>query len=148
MARLRPVLTLLGLIGLAALASPLLLGRIPAPAAAQADASNPYRFYSGSAQVLAVKALAGGRCQINVKFHSWLSLSDGFSLGEIPQKGQQYRLTGKGEQCVALEVALAAQGDPGDLKSPRHIAYRAGQLRSGEWVLTEPPRAPVGCSGL
>lgn len=144
MARLRPVLTLLGLIGVAALASPLLLKRSPAPA----DNSGPYRFYSGSGQVLAVKALAGGRCQVSLKFHSWLSLSDGFSLGEIPQKGQQYRLMGQGEQCVALEVALASQGDPGDLKSPRHIAYRAGQLRSGEWVLTEPPRAPVGCSGL
>jgi hypothetical protein len=95
-----------------------------------------------------VKALAGGHCQVQVKLHSWSSLSDGFSLAEIPQKGKLYILRATPENCTALEVALASQGDPGDLKSPRHIYYKAGQARSGEWLLLEAPKAPVGCGGL
>lgn len=106
------------------------------------------RSYTATAQVLSVRARPGGGCGLQVRLHSWSSLSNGFALAEIPQKGQLYTLRAAPQHCMALEVALAAQGDPEDLKSPRHIYYKAGQVRSGEWVLLEAPKAPQGCGGL
>jgi hypothetical protein len=114
----------------------------------QTDASGFYRSYTGTAQVMGVKAISGGRCRIDVKFHSWLSITQGFPLAEIPQKGQRYQIVGEADQCLAVEVALASQGNPNDLESPRHIAYKAGQTPSGEWRLSGTPKAPVGCNGL
>lgn len=111
----------------------------------RADSSPVYRSYTATAQVLKVEALTGGKCGVQVKLHSWSSLSDGFSLAEIPQKGKLYTLHATPENCTALEAALTS---PGDLKSPRHIYYKAGQARSGEWLLLEAPKAPVGCGGL
>lgn len=60
---------------------------------------------------------------MQIELHQWVSLSDGFSLAEIPQKGQLYSVAANPEQCLALEVALASLDDPEDLKSPRHIYY-------------------------
>ncbi len=105
------------------------------------------RHYTGTGQVLSVKA-SGSSCQLSLKLHKWVSLSTGFSLAEMPQKGQVYLLNADAGQCGALEVALASQGDPNDLKSPRHIYFTAGQTASGAWRLTEPPKAPESCGGL
>ncbi|MER3483301.1 MAG: hypothetical protein C4332_09335 [Meiothermus sp.] len=142
MARLKPVLWLalgIGVLGTAGL----LLRPKPAP-----DANAIYRSYTATAQVMKVKALSGGSCSVQVKMHTWSSLSEGFTLAQIPRKGQLYDLNATSANCTALEVALASQGDPNDLKSPRHIYYKAGQARSGQWIMLEAPKAPVGCGGL
>lgn len=112
------------------------------------DTQSPYRTYTATGQVMNVKAQGANGCTVMVKLHQWVSLSDGFALAEMPQKGQIYTVGANSEQCMALEVALASLGDPEDLKSPRHIYYEAGQLRSGEWRMTRNPSAPVGCGGL
>jgi hypothetical protein len=112
------------------------------------DAQSPYRTYTATGQVTRVKALGGGGCQVQIKLHQWVSLSNGFTLAEMPQKGQLYWVAADPEQCMALEVALASLGNPEDLESPRHIYYKAGQFRSGVWRMTENPSAPVDCGGL
>lgn len=136
-------LWLLG-VGVVAIATAgFLLRPKPAP-----DQTALYRSYTATGQVVGVKALAGGRCRVQVKLHSWSSLSPGFTLADTPRKGQVYAINATPQNCTALEVALAAQGSPDDLKSPRHIYYQAAQARSGDWVLTQAPQAPVGCGGL
>lgn len=118
------------------------------PRPQSADTQSPYRTYTATGQVTNVKPLEAGGCQVQIRLHQWVSLSDGFTLAEMPQKGQLYSVGANAEQCVALEVALASLGDPENLEGPRHIYYTAGQLRSGEWRLTQNPSAPVGCGGL
>lgn len=118
------------------------------PQPADIDFQSPYRTYTATGQVMKVETQGAPGCIVRVKLHQWVSLSDGFALAEIPQKGQIYKIGANSEQCMALEVALASLGDPEDLKSPRHIYYEAGQLLSGEWRMTRNPAAPVGCGGL
>ncbi len=118
------------------------------PQPASTDIQSPYRTYTATGQVMSVKAQEANGCTVLVKLHQWVSLSDGFALAEMPQKGQIYTIGANSEQCMALEVALASLGNPEDLKSPRHIYYEAGQLRSGEWRMTRNPSAPLGCGGL
>ncbi|MBO1438202.1 hypothetical protein [Meiothermus sp. CFH 77666] len=118
------------------------------PESITTDTQKPYRTYTATGQVMNVKAQGTSGCTVLVKLHQWISLSDGFALAEMPQKGQIYTVGANPEQCMALEVALASLGDPEDLKSPRHIYYEAGQLRSGEWHMTRNPSAPLGCGGL
>lgn len=119
-----------------------------APQLGRTDYQGPYRTYTATGQVMNVKALGADGCTVQVKLHQWVSVSDGFTLAEMPQKGQLYTVRANAEQCMALQVALASLGDPEDLESPRHIYYKAGQLRSGEWHMAENPSAPVGCGGL
>ncbi|GEM84883.1 hypothetical protein MHY01S_30490 [Meiothermus hypogaeus NBRC 106114] len=118
------------------------------PQPASTDIQSPYRTYTATGQVMNVKAQGANGCAVLVRLHQWVSLSDGFALAEMPQKGQLYTVGASSEQCMALEVALASLGDAEDLSSPRHIYYEAGQLRSGEWRMTRNPSAPVGCGGL
>lgn len=118
------------------------------PRPQSADTQSPYRTYTATGQVTNVVPLGAGGCQVQIKLHQWVSLSDGFTLAEMPQKGQLYSVGANAEQCMALEVALASLGDPEDLESPRHIYYKAGQLRWGEWRMIQNPSAPVGCGGL
>ncbi len=118
------------------------------PQPASTGIQSPYRTYTATGQVMSVKAQEANGCTVLVKLHQWVSLSDGFALAEMPQKGQIYTVRANSEQCMALEVALASLGDPEDLKSPRHIYYEAGQLRSGEWRMIRNPSAPLGCGGL
>ncbi len=117
------------------------------PQPRRTDSQSPYRTYTATGQVMNVKALGANGCTVQVKLHQWVSLSDGFTLAEMPQKGQLYTVGANAEQCMALQVALASLGDPED-QSPRHIYYKAGQLHSREWHMTENPSAPVGCGGL
>ncbi|WP_337870374.1 hypothetical protein [Meiothermus sp.] len=119
---------------------------IPQPG--RTDSQSPYRTYTATGQVMNVKALGANGCTVQVKLHQWVSVSDGFTLAEMPQRGQLYTIGANAEQCMALQVALASLGDPEDLESPRHIYYKAAQLRSGEWHMAENPSAPVGCGGL
>ncbi|WP_297854723.1 hypothetical protein [Meiothermus sp.] len=109
---------------------------------------SPYRTYSATGQVLNVSSQGANGCAVRVKLHQWVSLSDGFALAEMPQKGQIYTIGAAPEQCLALEVALASLTDPEDPQSPRHIYYEAGQLPSGDWRMIKNPSAPLGCSGL
>lgn len=120
-------------------------GSSPQPAMAAAPTE---RHYIATGQVLGVKALGKDGCEVKVKLHQWLNISEGFSLAEIPKKGQIYAISANPDQCLALEVALATQGNPNDLKSPRHINYKAQQRNQGAWYLTENPTAPTGCGGL
>ncbi len=112
------------------------------------DAPNSYRTYTATGQVVNVKALGANGCAVQIRLHQWVSLSDGFTLAEMPQRGQLYSIGADQEQCMALEVALASLASSDDLKSPRHIYYQAAQLPSGEWRMTKNPSAPVGCGGL
>ncbi|MDW8424976.1 MAG: hypothetical protein RMK51_03510 [Meiothermus sp.] len=118
------------------------------PLVSGANNQSPYRTYTATGQVVNVAALGARGCTVQVRLHQWVSLSDGFALAEIPQRGQVYALRANSEQCMALEVALASLGNPDDLKSPRHIYYEAGQMPSGEWRMTKNPSAPLGCGGL
>ncbi len=113
-----------------------------------AEQSVPYRSYTATGQVTALQPLGTEGCRVEIRLHQWVSLSDGFTLAEMPQRGQVYTVRASPEQCVALEVALASLGEPEDLQSPRHIYYQAGQLPSGSWHMTTNPTAPVGCGGL
>ncbi len=141
MARLRPW-WILGVI--AALAGVGSLWLRPQPS----DAPNSYRTYTATGEVVSVKTLGARGCAVRIRLHQWVSLSDGFALAEMPQRGQLYSVGADLEQCMALEVALASLAGSDDLKSPRHIYYQAAQLPSGEWRMTENPTAPVGCAGL
>lgn len=120
----------------------------PSPQPASSPAPSAELRYTATGQVLGVKALGSAGCQVRVKLHQWLNISEGFGLAEIPQKGQVYLIGASPDQCLAVEVALAAQGDPDDLESPRHINYTAQQTGGGPWRLTQNPTAPTGCSGL
>lgn len=147
MAWLRPGWIVGGLVALTALGVGGSLW-IRGSSASQVRPTDLYRTYTATGQVTHLKALGARGCRVQVRLHQWVSLSDGFSLAEIPQKGQLYTLDANLEQCLALEVALASVGDSEDPKSPHHIYYKAGQRRSGEWHMTENPSAPVGCGGL
>lgn len=116
--------------------------------AAQTQLPDPYRTYTATGQVMHLKALGAGGCAVQIKLHQWVSLSDGFTLAEMPQRGQLYTIGATPEQCLALEVALAPAGDREDPQSPRHIYYQAGQWRGGEWRMLGSPSAPLGCGGL
>ncbi|WP_027881737.1 hypothetical protein [Meiothermus rufus] len=111
---------------------------------AHAEKSVPYLSYTATGQVTALQPLGTEGCRVEIRLHQWVSLSDGFTLAEIPQRGQVYTLRASPEQCVALEVALAS----GDQQNPGHIYYQAQQLSSGEWHVTQTPRLPLGCGGL
>ena len=79
------------------------------------------------------------RCTVQVAVYDWISLSQGFELGEIPQQDERYYLQGEGAACQAVNVAMAA--------TQNHIGFKAG--RSGnEWYLLEPPTPAAGCGGL
>ena len=81
----------------------------------------------------------GGRCTVQVAVYDWISLSQGFELGEIPQQDERYYLRGEGEACQALNVAMAA--------TQNHIGFKTG--RSGDrWYFVEPPQPATGCGGL
>ncbi|AWR85928.1 hypothetical protein [Meiothermus taiwanensis] len=116
--------------------------------AAQARPPAPYRTYTATGQVVNLKALGNEGCMVQVRLHQWVSLSDGFTLAEMPQRGQLYTLGATPEQCLTLEVALASSGEREDPESPRHIYYQAGQGPGGEWRMLGSPSAPRGCGGL
>ncbi|ADD27694.1 hypothetical protein [Meiothermus ruber] len=116
--------------------------------AAQTQPPAPYRTYTATGQVMNLKALGSDGCVVQVRLHQWVSLSDGFALAEMPQRGQLYTIGATPEQCLALEVALASAGELEDPKSPRHIYYQAGQWPGGEWRMLGNPSAPRGCGGL
>jgi len=112
------------------------------------DAPNPYRTYTATGEVVSVKTSGARGCVVRIRLHQWISLSNGFTLAEIPQRGQLYAIGADQEQCLALEVALASRSDNNDPRNPRHIYFTAGQHRTGEWRMTGNPTAPVGCAGL
>lgn len=114
----------------------------------QAGPADPYRTYTATGQVMHLKASGAGGCAVQIKLHQWVSLSDGFTLAEMPQRGQLYTIGATPEQCLALEVALASAGDREDPQSSRHIYYQAGQWPGGEWRMLGNPSAPLGCGGL
>jgi hypothetical protein len=107
-----------------------------------AEARSTYRNYTATAQIQQVEGMARG-CKVTVKFHEWHSLSPGFKLHEIPQKGQNYTLYAQPEQCAALEVIQAEKGSRPELTG--HIVYTAGENRSGRWYMLSEPRPPLGC---
>ena len=80
-----------------------------------------------------------GRCTVQVAAYDWISLSQGFEWGEIPQQDEQYYLQGEGEACQALNVAIAA--------TQNHIGFKAGRS-ADSWYLVEPPKPATGCGGL
>jgi hypothetical protein len=116
--------------------------------AQSSDTPNSYRTYTATGEVVSVKTLGARGCAVRIRLHQWVSLSDGFALAEMPQRGQLYSVGANLEQCMALEVALASLASSDDLKSPHHIYYQAAQLPSGEWRMTKNPSATVGCGGL
>lgn len=88
----------------------------------------PYRTYTATGQVIDVKTLGNQGCTVKIRMHQWVSISAGFPLGEIPQRGQIYTLRGASGQCQALQIVLASGRN---LEVPPHVYYKAGQLPSG-----------------
>lgn len=101
--------------------------------------SGPPRAYSATAQVVALRPLGGGACRVQVRLHQWVSLSQGFSLEEIPQRGRLYDLWANPEQCAALQVA--------QVEAAGHIYYQASETSLGAWRLRGIPTAALGCAG-
>ncbi|RIH89032.1 hypothetical protein Mlute_00441 [Meiothermus luteus] len=99
----------------------------------------PPRAYSATAQVVALRPLEGGGCWVRVRLHQWVSLSQGFALGEIPQRGRFYVLWASSEGCVALQVAQA--------EAAGHIYYQAREAPRGGWRMSGVPAVPLGCAG-
>jgi hypothetical protein len=141
-------MAVLGIAVLAGLGWAWLSRSAPQPVAQTPAKLTSERFYRATGQVTGLKALGAKGCEVTVKMHQWASLSPGFGLAEVPRKGQIYRIGTNPEQCLAVEVALASQGDPNDLKSPRHIFYTAAQNPQGRWNMRGSPQAPQGCGGL
>lgn len=78
-------------------------------------------------------------CVIEVATHTWINLSVGFALQDVPQEGERYALYAPKDACVAAEVAAAAGNG--------HILYRARE-EAGRWYLYKRPEAALGCGGL
>lgn len=116
------------------------------PGPSGVDNPLPYR-YTATGQVTGLTSLGNAGCRVQIRLHQWVSMSAGFTLAEMPQRGQVYSVLANTEQCTALEVALASLGNPNDLKNPRHIYYQV-ERRSGAWHMTQNPTAPLGCGGL
>lgn len=131
-----------GLLGLLVLAGIGVAVRWLQPPDITAEAQSTYRNYTATAQIQQIKGMGQG-CEVTVKFHEWHSLSPGFKLNEIPQKGQNYTLYARPEQCAALEVIQAEKGSRPELTG--HIVYTAGENRSGRWYMLSQPRPPLGC---
>lgn len=78
-------------------------------------------------------------CRLDVIVHTWINLSPGFPIRDMPQPGDQVSLFGSVDMCVAAQVSAAgAEG---------HILYRAGEGGARQWFLTERPSAALRCGG-
>jgi hypothetical protein len=78
-------------------------------------------------------------CTVKVAIYDWINLSQGFELSEIPNRSDRYLLTGQGEACQALTVAMAS--------TEQHIGFQAG--RAGrEWYFVASPTSAVACGGM
>jgi len=130
------------LLGLLVLAGAGVAVRWPQAPDIAAEAKRTYRNYTATAQIQRIKGMAQG-CELTVSFHEWHSLSPGFKLHEIPQRGQNYTLYARPEQCAVLEVIQAEQGSRPELTG--HIVYTAGESPSGRWYLLSEPKPPLGC---
>ena len=78
-------------------------------------------------------------CEVKVALYSWVSLSSGFELSEIPQQNQRFLLRGEGEVCNALTMATAT--------TDGHISFEAGRAED-DWYFLTTPEAGVSCGGL
>ncbi len=73
--------------GLAVLALLLLAGGWLYPLL-RAENPVPYRSYTATGQITGLKTLGSKGCWVEIRLHQWVSLSDGFTLAEMPQRGQ------------------------------------------------------------
>lgn len=106
-----------------------------------AQAAVPETFeldFSGSGLV-EDRVFSESGCEVTVALYSWLSLSPGFELSEIPQRNDRYVLRGQPEACNALAVATTS--------TEGHISFEAGRAE-GKWYFAAAPQPGVGCGGL
>lgn len=78
-------------------------------------------------------------CRLDVVVHTWINLSPGFPLSDIPQKGDYVSLYAPIDLCMAAQIGAAGAAG--------HILYRAGEGRSQRWFLTARPSPALSCGG-
>lgn len=79
------------------------------------------------------------RCAVDVVTYTWINLSPGFPLPDIPQKGDRTTLYAPLDICVAVQVAAAGANG--------HILYKAGEGGADRWYLTARPEPALSCGG-
>lgn len=77
-------------------------------------------------------------CAVEVATYTWINLSPGFPLQDIPHEGDRYTLYAPLDTCRAVQVSAAAANG--------HILYKAGEAAG--WYLTARPEPAFGCGGV
>lgn len=97
------------------------------------------RQFTATGLVEAVSPGKKGTCNVRVAVYDWISISQGFAIGEVPQESDRYDVMGNGEACQSLTMSMASSSD--------HISFTIGQAAQS-WYFTVPPTPALGCGGL
>lgn len=77
-------------------------------------------------------------CVVEVATYTWINLSPGFPLQDIPHEGDRYTLYAPLDICRAVQVSAAAANG--------HVLYKAGE--AGGWYLIARPEPAFSCGGI
>lgn len=78
-------------------------------------------------------------CVVEIAVYTWINLSSGFPLQDLPQEGDRTAFFAPADTCVAVQVAAAG--------ADGHILYKAGEGASDRWYLTTRPEPALRCGG-
>lgn len=128
-------LALIGLVAGATADSPFALPAVTRPSSTQTYGKEMTA--TGRVERVRYLGLRRRTCAVEVTTYSWINLSPGFPLAEIPREGNRYTLYAPRDTCLAVEVAAAGANG--------HILFQAGEGRFNRWVLTARPTPAISC---